>query len=118
VFRHARIDHGERQAMLARQHTDRGTTSQEVLDHLPGDVAGVGGDTFGGQAVVGCEDHHLRLHQGWRLALQDLAKLQGQGFDATQGAQGLGLVVDEVMQALGERGRLQVGQGRGKNGCG
>ena len=97
--------------MLARQHADGGTAGQEVLHHLPGDVAGIGRDAAGGQAVVARAHQHLRVAQARGLAAQHQPDLQRQRLQAPERAQGLGLAVQLVLQALRQRGVVEVLQG-------
>jgi len=59
--------------------------------------------------MVGRAHQHLRRVQRGRLAAQDQAQAQHQFLQPAQGAQGLGLVVDQELQALGQRCVVQGG---------
>ena len=89
---------------------------QEVLHHLPGDVAGIGRDAAGSQAMVAGAHQHLRIAQARGLAAQHQPDLQGQRLQAPERAQGLGLAVQLVLQALRQRGVVEVLQGFDRHG--
>jgi hypothetical protein len=84
--------------VLAPHHAHGGAASQEVLHHLPGDVARIGGHAACREAVVTRADQHLGLAQLGRFAAQDQAQLQRQRLQSAQRAQGLSLAVDLVLQ--------------------
>ena len=75
---HPRIDHLQRKAVLARKHIDGRATGEHVGHHLHRHGLRKGGHTFGGNAVVGGEHHHLRRVQRGRLGALDQAELQRQ----------------------------------------
>ena len=68
--------------------------------------------------MVARADQHLRLHQLGRLGAQHLADAQRQRFEPAQRAQGLGLEVEDVLQARGERGVGDIGNGGDSEGHG
>ena len=63
------------------------------------------------QAMVARAHQHLGGVQHRGFGAQDHAQAQCQALQQAQRAQGLGLVVNEVLQAVGQRGIMQVSNG-------
>ncbi len=110
VVHDATIHHGECQPVLPCQHTDCGATGQKVLHHLPGDLTGKSRYATRRQPMVGSKHHQLRLVQHRILRAQDLAQLQRQVFQTPQRSARLGLVVQLVLQGLGQQRIGDVGE--------
>ena len=75
-----------------------GAAGQEVLHHLPGHVAGVGRHAPRRQAVVGRAHQHLRRMQRRRLTAR-IRPRRSISASSRPRAPGLGLVVDQELQA-------------------
>ncbi|MDT4861481.1 hypothetical protein FQZ97_960870 [compost metagenome] len=97
--------------MLPCEHAHRGAAGQEVFHHLPGHVAREGRDATRGQAVVAGEHHELRALELGRFRAEDQTDALGQRLEAAERAERLGLVVQLVLQALGQCGLRDVGDG-------
>ena len=97
--------------MLARQHADGRATRQKVLHHLPGHIARECRDAPRRQAMVARTHQHLGRMQHGGFGAQDHAQAQRQALQQAQRAQRLGLVVNDVLQAVGQRGIMQVSNG-------
>jgi hypothetical protein len=59
--------------------------------------------------MVARKNHQLRRDQGGRLAVLDQAKLHRQRLQAPERTQGLGFVVDAMLQAVGQGWVSQIG---------
>ena len=97
--------------MLAGQHAHCRATRQKVLNHLPGHIAGEGRHPPRGQAMVARAHQHLGGVQHRGFGAQDHTQAQRQALQQAQRSQGLGLVVNDVLQAVGQRGIMQVSNG-------
>jgi adenosylcobinamide kinase/adenosylcobinamide-phosphate guanylyltransferase len=95
-----RVDHRQRQAVLACQHIDGRASSEIVRDHLRRDFRWIGTDASQSNAMVGREYHDARLRETWLLSLQDQPDAHGQRFQLTERAARLGAGVQAPLQSL------------------
>ena len=106
---HAGVDHGQRQPCWRASTLTRRAAGEEVLDHLPGDVAA---DRPTRRAPPGRGRRRTpragAASQARALGAQDAADLQRQRFQAAERAERLGLAVDALAQRRGQRGIVQV----------
>ncbi len=86
----AQVDHFQLRTELARQHTDRRATADEVEQHLPGDFLRERRHPFGDHAVITGKNRDPDLLQRrFDLPLQ-AGQLHRHRFQATEGAGRLG----------------------------
>ena len=102
VVRDAGIDDRQMHVVLPREHIDRGTAGQEVLDHLPGHLLRIGRNAGLRRTVIAGKNQQMRLPELGVEALLDQADLFGDLFELTERAERLGLLVDLLLQGSGQ----------------
>jgi hypothetical protein len=107
------VGHRQGQAMLARQHGHRRAAGQEIQHHLPCHLGRKGRHATRRQTVVGGKHHQLRCVQRGPVAAQRNGQLHGQGLDAAQGSQRLGLGIERGLHTPTEGVGVRGGQGQG-----
>ena len=108
VVPHTTVHHRQSQPVLARQHTHRRATGQEVLHHLPGHITRVRRHAPCGQPMVGGTDQHLRLHEMGLVGAEDQTQLQGQWLQPPKGAEWFCFGVQLVLESLRQGGVTDV----------
>ena len=99
---HAQIYHLFGDPELAGQNGDRRATTQEVVDHLGGDLAGIGTDPFGTDPVVRAQHEKDLDVDLWPLLAGDQRAAQGQLFQAAQAALRFGESVKTSLHAASQ----------------
>jgi hypothetical protein len=111
-----RVDHPQLGADRAGEGIGAGLAGQEGRDHRLGDGGGIGRHAFGRQAVIAREDGQQGLVHRRRRAPGDQPQAYRQVLDAAQGAERLGLAVDQGAQPdrMGDVDRRDGRQGHQK----
>ena len=94
--RHARVDDPDRSADRFREYVGRCPAMQEIQHHLPGNRLRIGRNAIDRDPVVGGEYGQLAGVQARRRLAGGARELQRDGFHLPQGAQRLGLAVDQL----------------------
>ena len=69
--RHAQVRHHHARARVAREHVDRGSAPEEILDHLRGDDLRIGAHALGDHAVIAREREDDRIAERRRAGPGD-----------------------------------------------
>jgi hypothetical protein len=92
------IDDAQPEAVLATEHVDGRAAAHEVEHHLRGHLGRIRADSGASNAVIGRTNEDRRpAHHGGEGAL-NLPESAGQTFEIAQGAERLGLAIDDPLQ--------------------